>query len=129
MARYSPLVIEHFDRPCNAGRLPAAPDVIHAAAGSAAQGTSFHLSARLSGGSITAMQFEAYGCPHCIAAGSWLTERLVGLTEPELRLWRWRAADEALTFPPEKRGRLLILEDAVKALSEAWRASFHNHRT
>jgi nitrogen fixation protein NifU and related proteins len=81
----------------------------------------FVLSARVTADRIEAVRFEAYGCPHCIAAGSWLTERLVGLTEPELRGWKWRAADDALKFPPEKRGRLLILEDAVKALSEAWR--------
>lgn len=118
MARYSPLVIEHFDRPRNAGRLPAAPDVIHAAAGSVAQGTSFHLSARLSAGSITAMQFEAYGCPHCIAAASWTTQRLVGRGLETLAQWDWRAVAEALEIPAEKRGRMLVLQDAVKHLAE-----------
>jgi nitrogen fixation NifU-like protein len=123
---YSPAVVDHFQTPRNAGHLQAGEGVIQGVAGSVAQGTMFVLSARVAGDRIEAVRFEAYGCPHCIAAGSWLTERLVGLTEPELRLWRWRAADQALTFPPEKRGRLLILEDAVKALSEAWRSSFHN---
>jgi NifU-like protein involved in Fe-S cluster formation len=80
----------------------------------------FVLSARVAGDRIEAVRFEAYGCPHCIAAGSWLTERLVGLSKAELRQWTWRAADDALRFPPEKRGRLLILEDAVRSLSEAW---------
>jgi NifU-like protein involved in Fe-S cluster formation len=118
MARYSPLVIEHFDRPCNAGRLPAGPDVIQASAGSVAQGTSFHLSARLSGGSITAMQFEAYGCPHCIAAASWTTQRLVGSGLEALAHWDWRPVAQMLEIPAEKRGRMLILQDAVKRLAE-----------
>jgi hypothetical protein len=29
--------------------------------------------------------------------------------------------------PPEKRGRLLILEDAVRALAAAWRARFYHN--
>jgi NifU-like protein involved in Fe-S cluster formation len=120
---YSPAVVDHFREPRNAGHLQAGEGVIKGVAGSVAQGTMFVLSARVTGDRIEAVRFEAYGCPHCIAAGSWLTERLVGLSESELRQWRWRAADDALEFPPEKRGRLLILEDAVKALSEAWRRS------
>ena len=118
---YSPVVVEHFRAPRNAGYLQAGEGIIRGIAGSVAQGTMFVLSARVADGRIEAVRFEAYGCPHCIAAGSWLTERLVGLAEPELRQWRWRAADDALRFPAEKRGRLLILEDAVKALSVAWR--------
>lgn len=118
---YSAAVVDHFQRPRNAGHLPAGESVIEGVAGSVAQGTLFALSARVAGDRIEAVRFEAYGCPHCIAAGSWLSERLVGLTQAELRQWNWRAADDALKFPPEKRGRLLILEDAVKALSEAWR--------
>lgn len=118
---YSPVVVDHFRAPRNAGCLETGEGVIRGVAGSVAQGTHFVLSARVVGDRIEAVRFEAYGCPHCIAAGSWLTERLVGLTEAELRAWRWRAADQALQFPPEKRGRLLILEDAVRALSEAWR--------
>jgi len=117
---YSPVVVDHFRAPRNAGSLETGEGVIKGVAGSVAQGTMFVLTARIVSERIEAVRFEAYGCPHCIAAGSWLTERLVGLTEPELRQWRWRAADQALAFPAEKRGRLLILEDAVKALSEAW---------
>lgn len=118
---YTAAVVDHFRSPRNAGQLQAGEGVIQGVAGSVAQGTMFVLSARVAGDRIEAARFEAYGCPHCIAAGSWLTERLVGLTEPELRQWRWRAADQALVFPAEKRGRLLILEDAVTALSDAWR--------
>lgn len=123
---YSPIVVDHFRHPRNSGRWSGSDGVIKGVAGSVAQGTMFVLNARVAGDHIEAVRFEAYGCPHCIAAGSWLSERLVGLTQPELRQWSWRAADDALKFPPEKRGRLLILEDAVHALSEAWAGSFHN---
>ncbi|MBL8270266.1 iron-sulfur cluster assembly scaffold protein [Steroidobacter sp.] len=117
---YSPAVVEHFERPRNGGHFAAGEGVVQAAAGSIAQGTVFALSARIADDRIEAVRFEVYGCPHCIAAGSWLSERLVGLTRSELRAWRWRDADQELQFPKEKRGRLLILEDAVHALGEAW---------
>ncbi|HEY0681092.1 MAG TPA: iron-sulfur cluster assembly scaffold protein [Steroidobacter sp.] len=117
---YSPTVVDHFEHPRNSGHFEAGEGVIKGTAGDIDQGTMFALSARIAGDRIEAVRFEAYGCPHCIAAGSWLSERLVGLTRQELRAWRWRDADQALRFPMEKRGRLLILEDAVRALSEAW---------
>jgi nitrogen fixation NifU-like protein len=117
---YSPIVVDHFQQPRNGGHFEAGEGVIRGTAGSIAQGTMFVLSARIAGERIEAVRFEAYGCPHCIAAGSWLSERLVGLTREQLRTWRWRDADQALQFPLEKRGRLLILEDAVHVLSEAW---------
>lgn len=117
---YSSVVVDHFQHPRNSGHWQADEGVIKGVAGSVEQGTMFALSARVAGDRIEAVRFEAYGCPHCIAAGSWLSERLIGLTRAELGRWRWREADDALRFPPEKRGRLLILEDAVHALSEAW---------
>jgi NifU-like protein involved in Fe-S cluster formation len=117
---YTPAVIDHFQHPRNGGRFEAGEGVIRGVAGSVAQGTMFVLSARVAADRLEAVRFEAYGCPHCIAAGSWLSERLVGLGQAELRAWNWRDADQVLRFPLEKRGRLLILEDAVHALSEAW---------
>lgn len=117
---YNDLVVDHFERPRNAGRFEPAADVIEGAAGSLAQGVMFILSARIVADRIGALGFEAYGCPHCLAAGSWLSERLVGATRQQLHAWRWQEAADALAVPPEKRGRLLILEDAVRALAERW---------
>ena len=117
---YSELVIDHFERPRNAGRFAPAADVIEGTAGSVAQGSMFTLSARIAADRISALGFEAYGCPHCVAAGSWLSERLIGSTREQLQTWRWQDAADALAMPPEKRGRLLILEDAVHALAERW---------
>jgi NifU-like protein involved in Fe-S cluster formation len=117
---YTATVVDHFEHPRNSGHFAAGEDVIRGVAGSIAQGTMFALSARIVGDRIEAVRFEAYGCPHCIAAGSWLSERLVGLDRAQLRAWNWRDADQVLRFPMQKRGRLLILEDAVRALSEAW---------
>ena len=118
--QYPPTVVDHFEHPRNSGRFDARAGVIRGVAGSVGHGTMFALSARVAAERIEAVRFEAYGCPHCIAAGSWLSERLVGLSRGDLQQWNWREADQQLQFPAEKRGRLLILEDAVRALSEAW---------
>ena len=59
-------------------------------------------------------------------------ERALAQIDPELRsifLLReveglsYREIAEALQVPTEKRGRLLILEDAVRALADAWGAA------
>jgi len=121
---YSALVTEHFEAPHNVGAFAPAPDVIEGRAGRREHGAEFRLSARVDGGKIVAARFEAYGCPHCVAAGSWLTTRLVGLDPERLAAWSWRDAAQALEVPTAKRGRLLILEDAVRALSEDWRRRF-----
>lgn len=118
---YSPSVVEHFDRPRNMGRLPQGEDVFLGGAGRRDQGVEFVVSARIAHERIASARFEVYGCPHCIAAASWLSERLAGCTLAELESWSWREAVAALQIPAEKRGRLLILEDALRALAEAWR--------
>lgn len=118
---YSPLVIEHFTRPRNAGRFAPASDVIEGSAGNVSQGVRFDLTARVQGERIVDVRFEAYGCPHCLAAGSLLSERLRGSTLHDLQAWSWRGAADELQIPLEKRGRLLILEDAVWALAAAWK--------
>ena len=117
---YNPVVVEHFGQPRNVGRFASADDVITASAGDPEQGVRFDLSARVKGDRIVALRFEVYGCPHCIAAGSLLSERLQGATQEELHRWTWRETAAELEFPPEKRGRLLVLEDAVRALARQW---------
>ena len=117
---YSALVIDHFDRPRNVGRFESAADVIEGAADRRTDGAQFVLTARISGEFLSEVRFQAFGCPHCIAAASWLSERLAGADQAALAQWQWREAAVALEVPTEKRGRLLILEDAVRALAENW---------
>jgi nitrogen fixation NifU-like protein len=117
---YNATVVEHFARPRNVGRFASAADIITASAGDPDQGVRFDLSARVKDDRIVTLRFEVYGCPHCIAAGSLLSERLQGATQEQLRRWSWREAADELEFPPEKRGRLLVLEDAVHALAAEW---------
>lgn len=117
---YSPLVIDHFDHPRHVGQFAPAADVVEGEAGRPEHGAAFHLSARVDGQVLSALRFQAYGCPHCIASASWLCEHLTGRTLADLAQWDWREVAEALQVPAEKRGRMLILQDAVRRLTEAW---------
>ena len=117
---YNVLVIEHFTHPRNVGAWAAAEDWVQGSAVNVAQGVHFALGARVAGGRITEARFQAYGCPHCIASASWLTEWLPGRSQPELLQWRWRQAARVLEVPTEKHGRLLVLEDAMRALAADW---------
>jgi nitrogen fixation NifU-like protein len=89
-------------------------------AGDREQGAEVELAFAIAQGKVLEARFRAYGCPHFIASASWLTDRLSGATRDELAAWDWRDAAEALDVPPAKFGRLLTLQDAVRAAAENW---------
>lgn len=120
--QYSAVVVDHFEHPRHAGPPDPGPDHIEAVATDQAQEVHFRLSARVEQGHLSMLRFQAYGCPHSLAAASWLCERMEGADLPALDAWDWRDAAAALSVPVTKYGRLLVLEDAVRALAMAWRS-------
>jgi NifU-like protein involved in Fe-S cluster formation len=103
-----------------AGDLPAGPGVVCSVAGDAEQGARVRFEFRVEGGRVLEARFRAFGCPHFIAAASWLTDRLRGAGRAELENWDWREAAEALDVPPAKFGRLLTLQDAIRDAGRNW---------
>jgi hypothetical protein len=66
-------------------------------------------------GSVQALRYRVWGCPHTIAALAWLAQHWPGgRTDrpPGGGPQGWQAA---LGIPVEKLGRLLIIEDALRA--------------
>jgi NifU-like protein involved in Fe-S cluster formation len=116
---YNALVRDHFERPRNTPCHPAAADIVFGEAGEESAGARFRLSARVRQGTLEEVRFEAYGCPHSLAAASLLTEQLAGATVETAVRWSWRLVSEPLAVPAEKRGRLLSLEDALRSLIAA----------
>jgi hypothetical protein len=70
-------------------------------------------------GRARSVRFEAYGCPHFIAAADWMAEHLEGRPVPGLGEGYAPGAREALGVPTEKLGKLLVLEDALASCSRA----------
>jgi NifU-like protein involved in Fe-S cluster formation len=108
--KYSELTLQYFEAAAEAGTL-IGPDIYRGAAGSRAQGTWVQFDLQVSGGIIQAARFLAFGCPHTIAVSAWVAGHAGG---PVTRALPEAVEDLSARFavPPEKRGRLLIIEDA-----------------
>jgi len=120
--RYHPEVVWRMRELPNAGSAPDDPAWIVATVGDEAQGALIEVSLEVRDERVHAAKFRAYGCPHVIASASWLADHLVGLTRAEVENWDWRDVQRALDVPPAKFGRLLTLQDVVRALAGNWPA-------
>ena len=74
--------------------------------------------AQVTDGLIQIVRFRVYGCPHTVAAASWVAEWLEGRPAGSMRQLEMTAVAAALGVPVEKFGKLLRIEDAVSA---CWR--------
>lgn len=118
--RYGGEVRRRMASLAGAGSFAAAADVATGLAGDREQGAEIQLFCRIAGGQVTEARFRAFGCPHFLAASSWLTDRLRGARRDEVAGWDWREAAEALEVPAAKFGRLLTLQDAVRGVARNW---------
>lgn len=103
-----------------AAPLPAGFPTTSGGAGDVEQGARVELEFQVLQGRVARGRFRAFGCPHLIAAASWVTDRLHGATRDEVAGWDWREAAEALEVPPAKYARLLTLQDAVRDAARNW---------
>ncbi len=106
---------EHFLRPRNAGALES-PDVL-ASAENPVCGDRLSLYLRLGkDGRVTAATFKAYGCPAAIAAGSVLTEMVLGRRLDESEALREEAIAAALGgLDGERRHAGVLAADVLRA--------------
>mgnify|MGYP001176859334 FL=1 len=118
--RYGAEVRRRMASLAGAGSFAPAPDVATALAGNREQGAEIELSCRIAGDQVAEARFRAFGCPHFLAAASWITDRLRGARRDEITDWDWREAAEALEVPAAKFGRLLTLQDAVRGVVRNW---------
>jgi NifU-like protein involved in Fe-S cluster formation len=111
---YSALVRELFADPAHAGQLANAPGVFVED-----QGVRIALSAQMAGGRIDALRFQAWGCPHVIAAAEAFCSNYEGKTVADLLEFSVSDLMQSLSVPVEKTGRILVIEDAVRSLAQA----------
>jgi cysteine desulfurase len=93
----------------------APPGLRRGRAGKQADGTRVDFELAIADGIVKSARFSVYGCPHTLAVAAWLCEGLEGSRvdsgipgNPA----EWAAKFEV---PTEKLGRLLIVEDALRA--------------
>ena len=98
----------------------AAGKVIQGEAGGAAEEVWVRFHLRVVDGTVKAALFQAWGCPHTLAVAAWLGEQLPGRKRDQLQPGTPAAWLEALEIPVEKLGRLLTVEDALKATLQHW---------
>jgi len=120
---YLSMVMARFLKPCHAGSLALNSDTVSTQAGSRQHGASIRLWLQVSNRQIVRARFQAYGCPHFIAAAEMLCECVEGKSVDALQAWRWQVTESELAIPASKRRKLLLLEDVARqAIVEAQKA-------
>jgi NifU-like protein involved in Fe-S cluster formation len=110
---YSARVRACFEAPAHAGDLESGESVRVDE-----QDVRIVLSATASNGTVHAMRFRAWGCPHTIAAAEAACQALEGGPVADLLEFSARDLMEYLSVPVEKTGRILVIEDAVRSLGQ-----------
>ena len=119
---YSPEVEKRFDAPVRHGPLYGPPaDRCSGLAGDADRGVHVRFEARVRNGAVVECRFQAYGCPHVIAAASWVAEHADGRRIDEAGWPDAHALLARLEAPAHKLGSLLVVEDAYRAMLDSAR--------
>ena len=113
---YSAQVRELFTATAHAGRLDGGEAVYLDE-----QDVRIRLTVTVDGGRVAAMRFEAWGCPHLIAAAEAACAALESRSVADLLEFSTSGLMDNLPVPVEKTGRILVLEDAVRSLGRRFR--------
>jgi len=112
---YSERLLEHFQNPRNVGEL--APPAVTVEVSNPACGDILRLSARFEDGVAVEVRYKVRGCTASIAAGSALTEWMVGKTNKEIAAFRPSDVEDAVGgLPAESRHAAVLCADGVKLL-------------
>jgi NifU-like protein involved in Fe-S cluster formation len=109
---YNELTRRYFESPASVGELVSGPGVFRGAAGNREQGTWVQFDLRCESGTLRAVRFLAFACPHTIAVSAWLAEQSVGRAVTAVLPESVADLRDRFAVPVEKMGRLLIIEDA-----------------
>jgi NifU-like protein involved in Fe-S cluster formation len=117
LPRYSDAVLALFrELPCAGDLAPGEGTIVSGEAVAIERGAWVRFEARIGTGRIHACRFRAFGCPHTLAAAAFVARALCAPASPDaVNLDSARLARE-LDVPTEKMGRLLVVEDALRAL-------------
>lgn len=112
---YSAKVLDHLENPRNVGELTDA--TVKGESNNPVCGDHLYIWLRLDGEAIAEARFMVQGCPPSIAAGSVLTEMLIGRRIDEARLLTPAEVTAALDSLPRNKEHCSVL--AIDALRSA----------
>jgi len=87
----------------------------HGEAGREELGTRVQFSLAIAGQRLVGVRYRAYGCPHTLATCEWLARSLEGRRLDSLAIGDPLEWAQRLDVPAAKLGRLLVIEDALRA--------------
>lgn len=121
--RYNEMTRRYFESVPAAGRLDGAR-VATGTAGERQQGTWVQFQIRCETPAdgdtrVAAVRFLAFGCPHTIATAAWVAEQAQGRAVTAELPRPVEALRRLFDVPVEKLGRLLVVEDAWRAVIAA----------
>jgi len=118
---YSPIVLDHFNNPRNAGELED-PDGIGVRTNPVC-GDTMRLMIRVADGRIAEARWKTIGCPAAIATSSIATELVAGKTLDEVHgLTREQIAAAAGGLPKSKLHCSVLAADALRAAIADYRS-------
>ena len=113
---HSEKLLEHFQNPRNAGELSDA--TVRVDVENPACGDRLRLTARIEAGVVAEVRFQVRGCTASIAAGSVLTEWLMGRRAAEAAALRTAEIEDALGgLIPESKHAAVLCVDAARELA------------
>jgi NifU-like protein involved in Fe-S cluster formation len=113
---YSFAVERHFAAPKKARELPTGmPGLVAGEAEDRTLHVWVRFQLQIAEGVVAAAGFQAFGCPHTVAAASAVADWLEGRSVEAARKLDVKAVCAELEVPVEKLGKLLRIEDAVAA--------------
>lgn len=113
---YSERLLDHFQRPRNAGELDG-PAVTVVEVTNPACGDILRLSARFAEGRVAEVRYKTRGCTASIAAGSALTEWMEGKSKAELGGLTAAVVEDAVGgLAAESKHAAVLCVDGVRAL-------------
>ena len=112
---YPERLLEHFQNPRNVGELP--PPALTVEVSNPACGDIMRLSARFENGVVAEARYKVRGCTASIAAGSALTEWMLGKSRPELASFQPAVVDQAVGgLPAASKHAAVLCADGIKLL-------------
>ena len=115
---YSERLLEHFRNPRNVGELP--PPALTVEISNPVCGDILRLSARFQDGAVAEVRYKVRGCTASIAAGSALTEWMLGKSRRELAAISPADVEQAVGgLIPESKHAAVLCVDAVRKLLQA----------